>query len=235
MPRIALLLLLVFFVSAPSAFANEDAAGVDNPFSNYVPFADEADIDEEEHFMYFGKFFGVGLGSGAQVFTGGIGQVYNTSLPVFDLRLIYFFNFRLALQMGLGLAKHGYILDESNIGTVDVNMLRFNFDLKYYFNTVDFSAGLTAMNPYIVGGYSVINRTQNFVNQVRSVKDTAPVISGGGGVELEISPRAASIGFEFRAHQVFFPDSQTTQFQAAGVKEFTGLLLSSHVHLYFYF
>lgn len=236
--RFPQLWLLVFCVllTAPAIPGHaSDAAGVDNPFSNYVPFVDEDDIHDDEHFMYFGKFFGVGLGSGAQVFSGNIGKVYNTSLPVFDLRLVYFFNFRLALQFGLGLAKHGYKLRTNDIGVVDVNLLRFNFDLKYYFNTRDMSAILTALNPYLVGGYSVINRTQKFVTLDETSKDTAPTISAGFGIENELSPRSSAIGTEIRAHQVFFPDSEEDAFSEAGIEEFTGILFSLYVHVYFYF
>src|SRR3989344_6210493 len=55
-----------------------------NPFSDFVPFEDEYDVDEDERFMYFGRFFAVSLGTGLHLFGGNIGKIYNTALPIVD-------------------------------------------------------------------------------------------------------------------------------------------------------
>lgn len=151
-------LLVLHLLAAPgSARAAEDqpqpgTQELANPFSDFVPFEDEYDIDEDERFMYFGRFFAVSLGTGMHVFGGNIGKLYNTAIPVLDFRLIYFFDFRLAGQVGLSSASHAF--NAAPNGAVEVSLLRLNADLKYYFDTKNVGAAITAANPYVVAGVS---------------------------------------------------------------------------------
>src|SRR5687767_9928868 len=110
--RKLLLLLFTLLALTPSSLAaDEQQAGTQelaNPFSDFVPFEDEYDIDEDERFMYFARCFAVSLGTGLHKFGGNIGKLYNTAIPVMDFRLIYFFDFRLAGQVGLSSASHAF-------------------------------------------------------------------------------------------------------------------------------
>lgn len=236
---LALLLLLTAQTPAslPALAAGEGAPSAEgdyqNPFSDYVPFEDEYDVDEDERFMYFGRFFALGLGSGMHFFSGNIGKLYNTALPVMDFRLLYFFDFRLAGQVGVNSANHAFTADPS--GYVEVNLFRLNLDLKYYIDTKDYGAALTTMNPYLIAGYSQIYRTQVFQTANSIQKDNASTLSLGGGFEFALKPRKTSLGIEARYHQIFFKDRFDQLYLPSGVPDTTGPMYSILTSVLFFF
>jgi hypothetical protein len=204
-----------------------------NPFADYVPFEDEYDVDEDERFMYFGKAFAVGMGTGANVFGGNIGKLYNTALPVFNFNLLYFFDFRFAGQIYFGLASHAF--SASPNGFVEVKMMRFGADLKYYFDTRDLSAAITSVNPYIIAGAGNTLRTQVFQDFGTIDKDTALGVSVGMGMEFALSPRSTSLSLEGRLHQIFFKDRYSQEYLVSGIEDTTGPMYSLGVGVLFFF
>jgi hypothetical protein len=204
-----------------------------NPFSDFVPFEDEYDLDEDERFMYFGRFFAMSLGTGLHRFGGNIGKLYNTAIPVLDFRFIYFFDFRLAGQVGFSSASHAFNAEPS--GVVEISLLRLNGDLKYYFDTKDLSAAFTASNPYVIAGVSQTFRTQAFQTANSVSKDNAFAINGGLGMEFAIKPRKTSIGVEGRMHQIFFKDRYEQTYLPSGVPDTTGNMYSLTTNLIFFF
>jgi hypothetical protein len=232
-------LLVLHLLAAPgSARAAEDqpqpgTQELANPFSDFVPFEDEYDIDEDERFMYFGRFFAVSLGTGMHVFGGNIGKLYNTAIPVLDFRLIYFFDFRLAGQVGLSSASHAF--NAAPNGAVEVSLLRLNADLKYYFDTKNVGAAITAANPYVVAGVSQTFRTQVFQDHNQVEKDNAFAVSAGLGMEFALKPRKTSIGVEGRIHQIFFQDRYNQDYLESGLEDLTGPMYSFITSLIFFF
>jgi len=230
------LLLLLLFCPRGFAAEAEPQAGAQelaNPFSDFVPFEDEYDIEEDERFMYFGRFFAVSLGTGIHKFGGNIGKLYNTAIPVLDFRLIYFFDFRLAGQIGLSSASHAF--SAAPVGATEVSLLRLNADLKYYFDTKNVGATITSANPYVIAGMSQTFRTQVF-QQLNSVdKDNAFAFSGGLGMEFAIKPRKTSIGFEARYHTILFQDRFQQDYLESGLEDTTGPMYSMITSLIFFF
>ncbi len=204
-----------------------------NPFSDFVPFEDEYDIDDDERFMYFGRFFAVSLGTGMHIFGGNIGKLYNTALPVLDFRLMYFFDFRLAGQIGISSASHAF--NAAPNGAVEVSLLRLNADLKYYFDTKNVGAAITTTNPYLVVGGSQTFRTQVFQAHNTVEKDSAFAVSGGLGMEFALKPRKTSIGIEARYHEIFFQDRLQQDYLASGIEDMTGPMYSFITSLIFFF
>lgn len=232
----ALLASLLVSTAARAAPEETPAAGsaeLANPFSDYVPFEDEYDIDEDERFMYFGRFFAVSLGTGMHLFGGNIGKLYNAAIPVLDFRLIYFFDFRLAGQFGVSNASHAFNAQPN--GFVEVSLLRLNADLKYYFDTKNTGAAITAANPYVVGGLSQTFRTQVFQTLDDVQKDNAFAISGGLGMEFALKPRKTSLGVEGRMHQIFFRDRFDQQYLESGINDTTGNMYSFITSVIFFF
>ena len=234
-----LLLLLSGIFSTPSHAASPEestqagTAELANPFSDFVPFEDEYDIDEDERFMYFGRFFAVSMGTGIHKFSGNIGKLYNTAIPVLDFRMIYFFDFRLAGQLGISSASHAF--NAAPNGAVDISLFRINADLKYYFDTKNMGAAITSSNPYVVGGVSQTFRTQSFQDHNSVEKDNAFAISGGLGMEFALKPRKTSIGIEGRIHQIFFEDRFTQEYLESGIEDTTGSMYSVITSLIFFF
>jgi len=230
-----LLALLLFLPSSVHA-ADETQAGsaeLANPFSDFVPFEDEYDIDEDERFMYFGRFFAISLGTGLHTFGGNLGKLYNTAIPVLDFRMIYFFDFRLAGQVGLSSANHAF--NAAPNGAVEVSLLRLNADLKYYFDTKNVGAMITAANPYMVAGMSQTFRTQVFQSYNSVEKDNAFAFSGGLGMEFALKPRKTSIGFEARYHTILFQDRFEQEYLESGLEDTTGPMYSMITSLIFFF
>jgi hypothetical protein len=235
---IAFLLALHLFLLPAHAFAAEEQTApgtqeLQNPFSDFVPFEDEYDVEDDERFMYFGRFFAVSLGTGANVFGGNIGELYNTALPILDLRLIYFFDFRLAGSIGFSDA--GFAFNAAPVGAVNVNMMRLNADLKYYFDTKNVSAPLTYASPYAVGGVSQVFRTQVFQDHNDIEKDNAFGVSAGLGMEFALSPRKTSIGVEGRIYEIFFQDRYSQEYLPSGIQDLTGPMYSFTTNMIWFF
>lgn len=226
------MLLLAPAPGAKAADGNPEAE-YQNPFSDYVPFEDEYDVDEDERFMYFGKFFAVGLGTGMQTFGGNIGKLYNTALPVLDAKLIYFFDFRLAGQIGINSANHAFNAEPE--GGVQVNIFRVNVDLKYYFDTQNYAAAVTAANPYLIGGLSEVYRTQAFSDLNTVDKDNSIAYSAGLGVEFALNPRKTALGIEGRYHMMNFKDRYDQTFAKSGIPDTTGPMYSFLTNVIFFF
>jgi hypothetical protein len=227
--KICSLLLAVMLLAAPKiSLANDEqpqgSAELSNPFSDFVPFEDEYDVDEDERFMYFGRFFGLSLGSGVHRFGGNLGKLYNTALPVLDFRLLYFFDFRLALQVGFSTASHAY--NAQPFGPTEVSLTRLNLDMKYYFDTKNYGAAITSANPYAILGISQTFRNQTFQGQGRVERDNAFAVNGGLGMEFALKPRKTSLGVEGRWHQIFFRDRYSDQFLQSGLPNTTGFMYS---------
>lgn len=229
-------LLVLLFTPKLSYAVDEQQPGspeLANPFSDYVPFEDEYDVDEDERFMYFGRFFAVSLGTGMHQFGGNIGKLYNTALPVLDFRLIYFFDFRLAGSIGISSASHAFNAQPN--GPVEVNIFCFNGDLKYYFATKDIGATITAANPYVIAGVSQTYRTQVFQQRGDIGKDRTLGVSAGLGMEFALKPRKTSIGVEGRVHQMYFKDRFDEEYLESGIPDTTGNMYSLITSIIFFF
>jgi opacity protein-like surface antigen len=227
-----LLLSCLYLAPAHAAEGNPEAE-YQNPFSDYVPFEDEYDVDEDERFMYFGKFFAVGMGSGIQTFGGNIGKLYNTALPVLDAKLIYFFDFRLAGQLGITSSNHAFTADPN--GFVEVNIFKANLDLKYYFDTQNYAAAVTAANPYFIAGLSQVYRTQAFNTLDEVSKDNSIAYSAGLGIEFALSPRKTALGVEGRYHVMNFKDRYDQTYLRSGIADTTGPMYSLLTNVIFFF
>jgi hypothetical protein len=165
-------------------------------------------------------------------FTGNIGKLYNTALPVMDFRLIYFFDFRLAGVLGITSGNHAFV--GADQGPVEISLFRLNADLKYYFNTRNAGAAITAASPYLIGGVSQTFRTQSFggLNQVG--KDNAVGVSAGAGMEFALKPRKTALGIEARMHQFFFKDRYDDTYINSGVEDTTGNMFSLLANITFF-
>ncbi len=239
MRRIALLTLLFLLVAVRSGLAEGPPPGADkgdgkgsledlaNPFSDYTPPPEEADVADEEHFIYFGNHYGISVGSGIQWFDGNIGRLYNAAgaQDLLFLNFWWMFNFRLWGEVSYTQMKHRF--DVPGItGQTEVNMQRYEFDLKYYFNPKDFSAAITAAHPYIIGGIGRISRFQVFTDFDTVEWDNPLVLSGGGGVEFDIQPHKTRINFEAKMHFLRFKEADDQTFAPIGIPDLHGNMYS---------
>lgn len=190
------------------------------PFTEYGEFNEDADEEADIKFFQHGRFFGVGLGLGYEGVTGNRGLLWQGGFPMFDLKVHYWFDFNVALQLGFFTVSHFY--ESKAKGHVDVNMIHLGLDVKYYFETKNLSSAISFANPYIllgIGGFtkSEVNATDQTVDS-----DNSFGLSLGGGFEFAITPRKIYLTFEPKYHIVNFKDKFTTIFRGEGKQNLDG-------------
>jgi hypothetical protein len=80
-------------------------------------------------------------------------------------------------------------------------------DLKYYLNTQNVTRGLADLNPYLLGGFSRISRTQS-IPALDAVGQDSPTmgVNLGVGLEIPLLRRKSFFGVQFAYHYVNFSD-----------------------------
>lgn len=135
-----------------------------------------------------------------------------------ELKVHYWFDFHLAMDLGVTIAQHSYNYPSSSSlaadGTVTVNTTRVFLDVKYYFDVKNLSAPISFANPYVIlgiGSFSKSETPQNTPGTVTS--DTAFALDGGVGMEFVIKPKKVFFEVEGKVLSAKFQDTNTTAFQ----------------------
>lgn len=236
--------LLLWLWCAALAFAAdgkklEDPAGdevISGPFSEYGEFDSSQDEAEDEKFFQYGRFFGLGLGTGFTSATGNAGKLYQGGFPTLGLKLDYWFDFSFALQVEVENSKHNYNVQPD--GLTDVNLFRLLFQVKYYFDTRDLSAPITFIGPHLLFGGGMYQRTDNIGSGSgsSSTGNTTQTQStfgfnAGGGLELTLKPKKTFLQFEGLIHFVQWADSFDPKFAASGIPNRSGNWLTGTIAL----
>ena len=195
------------------------------PYTEYGEFNNPPGEEEANTvFFQFGRFFGISLGLGTEFADGYRGALWQGGFPLVDFKFHYWFDFNLALDMGLSIASHFYDTKANNLGRVDVTMFHPGFDLKYYFDTKNLGSAISFSNPYIAVGLGSYTKTENYLLLATQDSSTGLGLSLGAGLEFVINPKRTYISIEGKAHFVRFKDTYTTTFQSQGLPNLTGNL-----------
>jgi len=180
-------------------------------FSDYVPEYPEDDAYIDETFMYFGKSFGLSFGTGAEIWSGALGEVFKPAYPILDFRLTSFTDIRSALQFGCSIATH-----PGNIplyGSSEMRLLLLYIDWKHYFEpSPKMSGHIASAAPYFSLGLSYVDlnlkyHDLNQENNFRGLEWKAPILgklpfpvwpSLALGVDFALNPRNSSLTLEGR-------------------------------------
>ncbi len=207
-----------------SAFAADSAAGKQSdrtllpeeedysgtPFTEYGEFNEEKEETADTTFFQHGRFFGASLGLGFQGVTGNRGLLWQGGFPVIDLKVHYWFDFNVALDMGLWFVKHNY---EYQGERTQVSMNNLGINVKYYFDTKNLSAPISFANPYILAGVGSVSKTETSEKDSESSDpDSAFAIGGGAGLEFAIRPKKVYFSVEGKVWYASFKDTDTTTF-----------------------
>ncbi len=187
--------------------AENDVDDSYDPFSDYSEFDEASDEEADINFFRNGRFFTVGFALGMRSFTGDLNKLYGAA-PTYGLFLSYFFDLRLALELGFQTGDHTFEV----IGPMDrlsgnVSMTLINLNLKYYFNTQNVTRGLADLNPYMLGGFSQVYRTYSLDNADIGSRDSTLGVNGGLGIEIPVMRRKAFIGLQTTYRYFTFRDS----------------------------
>ncbi|MEZ0391903.1 MAG: outer membrane beta-barrel protein [Pseudobdellovibrionaceae bacterium] len=180
-----------------------------DPFSDYSEFDEDSDEEADINFFRNGRFFTVGFALGMRSFTGELNQLYS-SAPTYGLFLSYFFDLRLALELGFQTGDHDFQISTTNEslgGNVSLTFIHMN--LKYYLNTQNVTRGLADLNPYVLGGFSQIYRTYTIEGGDVASREATVGVNGGLGIEIPILRRKAFVGAQATYRYVNFKDENT--------------------------
>ncbi len=222
-------IVLGLFFSLPYAFSQNAAteeAPIAGPYSEYGEFDSSEDEAQDEKFFQYGRFFGVGLGSGVTTPTGNAGKLYQGGFPMVDLRVLYWFDFLIALQVMVQNSKHNY--DAPPDGLSDVNFFRFLGQVKYYIDTRDLAAPVTFIGPHFIFGAGLYQRTDNIGSGTGTTSGDntqtlqAFGVNAGIGFELTLKPKKTYLDLEGMAHFVQFSDQFDPKFKNVGILDRTG-------------
>lgn len=212
---------------------------VSGPFSGYGEFGSSEDEAEDEKFFQYGRFFGIGLGTGVTAPTGNAARIYQGGFPTLNFKLLYWFDFNFALSLGIENSKHAYDIQPD--GLTFVNLFRFVPQLYYYFDTHNLSAPLTFIGPHLIVGGGLYKRSDNIgagngstITGNITQEEQAIGFNTGFGLELTIKPKRTFIDIQGVMHFVSFNDQYDNRFaRTAGIPDKRGNWVSGNITLLF--
>jgi hypothetical protein len=189
--------------------AENDVDDSYDPFSDYSEFDEASDEEADINFFRNGRFFTVGFAMGMRSFTGELNQLY-TSSATYGLFLSYFFDLRLALELGFQTGDHSFeIITPAERLAGNVSLTLINMNLKYYFNTQNVTRGLADLNPYMLGGFSQVYRTYTLEDADIGSREAVVGVNGGLGIEIPIMRRKGFVGAQATYRYINFKDENS--------------------------
>ncbi len=192
------------------------------PFTAYGEFNEDIEEAEDTRYFQYGRFYGISLGLGFESVSGNRGLLWQGGFPTIGLKVNYWFDFNVALDLGFTSASHFFDIQADN-NLVNISFVRVGLDVKYYFDTKNLSAALSFANPHLLLGFGAFTKSESS-NVDESVDvETSVGLSGGFGIEFTIKPRKVYLVFEGKGHFASFKDTFTTRFRSnAGLQDLTG-------------
>lgn len=228
MTKFIFLLVLMSLVITPKSFAQlkqlpnnsylvsqTDPEEAFDPFADYSEFEEATEEEADVNFFKHGRFFTVGFTGGMRGFTDNFAKAYS-SAPTYGLYLSYFFDLRLAFVMGILTGDYGVQFNTSspaNTYTGNVSITMLNFDLKYFINPQNLTRGLADLNPYILGGFSKVDRTVTLSSASGFSPDSTTGVDLGLGIEIPMMRKKSYLGLQATYHYVSFSDENKDFFQ----------------------
>jgi hypothetical protein len=183
-----------------------------SPFTEYGEFNEETEEAADTKFFQHGRFFGLSLGLGFESVSGNRGALWKSGFPLIDFKVHYWFDFNVALDLGLYSAPHFFQITTPSEQR-DVKFFHYGVDAKYYFETKNLSAAISFANPYVLLGIGSFSKSETSSIDQSIETDNSVGISSGGGLEFAIKHRKVYFALEGKIHFVTFKDTFTTLYQ----------------------
>ncbi len=200
------------------------------PYMEYGDFNINDDDDADTMYFQYGRFFGMSLGLGYQAATGNRGLLYTSAFPRFDLKVHYWFDFQLAMNIGIFFASHSY---ESSGSITNVRLIGYGVDLKYSFDVRNASAPISFSNPFIIAGVGSLSKTETTITSSTPDLDSSFSVNFGAGLEFPIVYKKTYFILEGRYHTQNFNDTIETRFANKGIADLTGGFFTMMGHILF--
>jgi hypothetical protein len=223
-------MLFLFFLST-TLFAETAQQNIEETFSGaFSTYADFQRGDEEQKdafFNQFGRFCGIGVGLGTDFVTGNRGKLWQGGFPTFNFQVHYWFNFHVALHLGLMTSQHYYTSKLSGItGKTTVSLSNLGVGLRYYLDTKDLNAPLTFSSPFFSATGSLYYKTENAILAATTTNDAAMGFALGAGFEFPINPLKTYTNIEAKIHFVTFLDTYSALYQSVDIPDLTGYMIT---------
>jgi hypothetical protein len=197
---------------APSAAPKKttEEYGV-TPWTEYGEFNEEDEEIADTRFFQTGRFFGVSVGGGFAGALGNRGLLWKGGFPSIDLKVHYWFDFNLALDLSYGQSSHFYEILSRN-ERVDIKQNTFGASVKYYIPTQNLSSAIGFASPYLLLGIASYSKVEFSSRTQATTQDSQAGINAGGGLEFVIAHRKTYLTLEGRLHSVPYLDSNSSDF-----------------------
>lgn len=211
---VVLFLATSWNTAAFAQFSEEDVSADDtyDPFADFSEFEASADEEADIHFFKNGRFFNIAFLLGARTWTQTLGELYSTA-PAYGLYMTYFFDIRMALQVSFVHSESAFTVpgntgpDGAYAGfSGNVALTAISADMKYYFNTSNITRGFAELNPYLIGGFSMNQRTISVAEEDVLAKTSPTGVQAGFGLEIPMARNKMYMGIQMMYHYVNFPD-----------------------------
>jgi hypothetical protein len=200
------------------------------PYLEYGDFSMNEDDDADTMYFQYGRFFGLSLGLGYQNATGNRSLLYTPAFPRFDLKVHYWFDFQLALNIGIFFASHSY---EFSGTTTNVRLIGYGVDLKYSFDVRNTAAPISFSNPFLVVGVGSISKTEATINATEVDMDSTFSVNFGAGLEFPIVFKKTYFIIDARYHTQNFIDTNDTRFNSRDIPDLTGGFFTTSANILF--
>lgn len=190
--------------------AQFDADDTYDPFADYSEFEQAQEEEADINFFRNGRFVTLGFTGGLRGFTGNLGSIVSRD-TAFGFYLSYFFDLRFALQFSYLTSNHTFKVSSASGQTArgTVGLSSFGLDLKYYVNTQNVTKGLAKFNPYLIGGFSRVDRTTNIPDIAGYGREGAMAFDIGAGIEMPMMRNKMYFGGQLMYQMVTFADENS--------------------------
>lgn len=208
-----LLLLSSFFILI-SSFAQAQDAIVDDafdPFADYSDFIEATTEETDINFFKFGRMISVGALLGTRTFTGELGSIVKNDSN-FGGFFTYYMSIQFATQISYSTGTHSAVLkvpqlDSSFDGSMNLSV--FSMHGKYFLNTQNFTKAVSKFNPYVIGGFSQINRrVTNFKQVAQTATDSSGSFDIGLGAEYLFNSNRNFVSLQLMYYKTDFPGEE---------------------------
>lgn len=190
------------------------------PYLEYGDFNINEDDDADSLYFQYGRFFGVSIGMGYESATSNRGLLYTAAFPRFDIKVHYWFDFQLAMDMGIFIASHSY---EFSGASYSVKLIGYGVGLRYYFDVRNAAAAISFSNPFLVGGVGAISKTETTASGTTPSLDSTFSANFGAGLEFPISHKKTYFILEAKYHTQNFLDTNEPKFATTkGIADLSG-------------
>jgi hypothetical protein len=204
-----------------------------SPWAGYGEFNEEEEEIADTRFFQTGRFFGVSLGGGMAGALGNRGLLWQGGFPSIDLKVHYWFDFNLALDLGFNQSSFFYeILSRGE--RVDIKQSSFGASVKYYIPTQNLSSAIGFASPYLVLGIASYTKQDFSQKTEATTEDSQAGVNAGAGLEFVISHRKTYLTVEGRLHSIPYLDSNSTDFATTNaIDDLAGLHWNTSVSILF--